>query len=248
MGPRYWNPISVQNIVGTMRPASPVLNLLTRLYISSPVGTFLERDFIRSTIALNSGWVIRRLRQLVRNPMFSEMDIPLSLRTTMNFSGLRCTMLFSASKLDPDVIAPSPTTAMVQESVRRFAAPWATPRAMESPVPAWPAHSVSWGLSPGSPNPDRPPSRRMSWKSSRRPVHQLVRVSLVGRVPDYPVFGAVEEAVNRQCELHDAQIRGQVAAALGYDGDDGVSRLLRNLGQLAVAKSPQVAGRVDSVQ
>ena len=33
--------------------------------------------------------------------MFSEMDMPLSLRTTMNLSGLRWTMLFSASKLEP---------------------------------------------------------------------------------------------------------------------------------------------------
>ena len=172
-GPRYWNPISVQNIVGTIKPASPVLNLLTSRYSNSPVGTFFERASMRLNIARNSGWVTRRLRQFVRNPIFSEMDIPLSFRTTMNFSGLRCTMLFSASKLDPEVIAPSPTTAMVHESLRSFAAPSAMPRAIESPVPAWPAQSVSCGLSLGSPKPERPPSNRMFWNSSRRPVTSL---------------------------------------------------------------------------
>ena len=84
---------------------------------------------MRSIIAWYSGCVITRLRQLVRNPMFSEIDIPLSLRITMNLSGFRCTMLFSASKLEPDVIAPSPTTAMVHESRPVLAAPSAMPSA-----------------------------------------------------------------------------------------------------------------------
>ena len=137
------------------------------------MGIFFESAFMRPVMAWNSGWVMTRLRQLVKKPMFSEMDIPLSLRTTMNLSGFRCTMLLSASKLDPEVIAPSPTTAMVQESVRRIAAPSAMPSAMESPVPACPAQSVSCGLSLGSPKPERPPSRRMSLNSSRRPVTSL---------------------------------------------------------------------------
>ena len=45
-------------------------------------------------------------------------------------------MLLRASKLDPEVIAPSPTIATVQESSSLFAAPAARPRAMERPVPA----------------------------------------------------------------------------------------------------------------
>ena len=68
--------------------------------------------------------------------MFSEMDMPLSLRTTMNLSGLRWTMLFTASKLEPEVIAPSPTMEMVHESSSRCVAACAIPRAMERPVPA----------------------------------------------------------------------------------------------------------------
>ena len=139
----------------------------------SPIGALFESAFMRPIIAWYSGWVSTRLRQLVRKPMFSEMDMPLSFRTTTNFSGLRCTILFSASKLEPDVIAPSPTTAMVQESAFRFAAPCAMPRAIERPVPACPAARVSCGLSLGSPNPDSPPSRRMSSNSSRRPVTSL---------------------------------------------------------------------------
>ena len=100
------------------------------------MGIFRESERIRSTIALNSGCVITRFRQFVRKPMFSEIDIPLSLSTMMKRSGLRCAMLLSASKLDPEVIAPSPTMATVQESCSRFAAPAAMPSAMERPVPA----------------------------------------------------------------------------------------------------------------
>ena len=111
--------------------------------MSSPVGTLWEIALIRFTMALNSGLVMTRLRQLVRKPMFSEMDMPLSLRTTMNLSGLRWTMLLRASKLEPEVIAPSPTTAMVQESRLRLAEACAMPRAMERPVPACPAARVS---------------------------------------------------------------------------------------------------------
>ena len=128
---------------------------------------------MRLIMAWYCGCVIRRLRQLVRKPMFSEMDMPLSFSTTTIFSGFRCTMLFSASKLEPEVIAPSPTTAIVHESDLRFSAVCAMPSAMDSPVPACPAQSVSCGLSIGSPKPDSPPASRMSLNSSRRPVTSL---------------------------------------------------------------------------
>ena len=74
--------------------------------------------------------------------------------------------------------------------------------------------------------------------------HQLVRVGLVGRVPDYAVRRAVEDAVQRQRELDDPQVRGEMAATLGYDGDDGVPRFPRDLVQLLVGQPTEVARRV----
>ena len=156
-----------------MKPSRPSLNRWAIRYSASPVGSRLENCRARSIIALYSGWLTTRLRQLVRKPTFSEIDIPLSLKMMTMRSGLRCAMLFSASKLDPEVIAPSPTTAMVHEPSCRMAAPSAMPSAMERPVPACPAARVSCSLSLGSPNPDRPPSRRMFLNSSRRPVTSL---------------------------------------------------------------------------
>ena len=69
------------------------------------------------------------------------------------------------------------------------------------------------------------------------PRHQLVGVALVGRVPDNGVCGTVENPVQRQGELDDPEVGSEMAAALGYDGDDGVTRLLCYLGQLFMRKS-----------
>ena len=78
--------------------------------------------------------------------------------------------------------------------------------------------------------------------------HQLVGIGLVGCVPDYAVGGTVEDAMQRQRELHYAQVGCQMASALGYHGDDSVSRLLRNLRQLLVGQRFQVARFIDSIQ
>ena len=78
--------------------------------------------------------------------------------------------------------------------------------------------------------------------------HQLVRVALVGGVPNDAVDGAVEGAVERQGELDDAQVRGQVPAALGDHGDDGLPHLFRYLGELVVRERLEILGCVDPFQ
>ena len=78
--------------------------------------------------------------------------------------------------------------------------------------------------------------------------HQLMGVALVGRVPDDAVDGAVEDAVEGQGELNDAEVRGQVAAALRYHGDDGVAHFLRDLRQFLVSQRLQIARPIDLVQ
>jgi len=61
------------------------------------------------------------------------------------------------------------------------------------------------------------------------PGHQLMGVALVGRVPDEPVFGAVEEAVHRDRQFHHAEVRRQVAAGLRDRLDDDLPAVLRQL-------------------
>ena len=78
--------------------------------------------------------------------------------------------------------------------------------------------------------------------------HQLVGVALVGRVPDDAVDGAVEDAVEGQGELNDAEVRGQVPATLRDHGDDGVAHLLCDLRQLLVGQRLQIARPIDLVQ
>ena len=63
----------------------------------SPCGT-RERSFWPASVSFwYFGFRTKRLRQWVSQPMFSEIDQPLSLKTTTSRFGFRCTMLFSAS-------------------------------------------------------------------------------------------------------------------------------------------------------
>ena len=61
---------------------------------------------------------------------------------------------------------------------------------------------------------------------------QLVDVDLVADVPDELVLGRGEDAVQRDGQLHHAEVRAQVAAVLGEHGDQFVADLLRQLLQL----------------
>ena len=107
--------------------------------------------------------------------------------------------------------------------------------------------SVVWAFA-RLPEPGQPALQADVLELVAPPRHQLVRVALVGRVPDDAVDGAVENAVERQRNLNDPQIRRQVAAALGYHRDDGVSNLLRYLNQFSASQSLQVARRIDLIQ
>ena len=78
--------------------------------------------------------------------------------------------------------------------------------------------------------------------------HQLVGVALVGGVPHDAVDGTVEGAVERQRELDDPKVRGQVAPALGDHRDDGVPHLLRDLGKFVVGERLEVLRCVDPFQ
>ena len=61
---------------------------------------------------------------------------------------------------------------------------------------------------------------------------ELVDVTLVGDVEDELVLRRPEDAVQRDGQLHDAEVRADVAAVLRRDGDEAFADLLRERGQL----------------
>ena len=77
---------------------------------------------------------------------------------------------------------------------------------------------------------------------------QLVRIDLMAGVPDQPVVAEVERLVQRQAELDDAQVRGEVGAA----GRDEVAEHLAHLGgeplELRQRELLEVVRRVDRRQ
>src|SRR5262249_2121206 len=63
--------------------------------------------------------------------------------------------------------------------------------------------------------------------------------------PDDRVPRRVEDAVQREGQLHDTEVRRQVAAGLGDVLDEELANLGRQLGQLLLVESLQIRGRVD---
>ena len=74
------------------------------------------------------------------------------------------------------------------------------------------------------------------------PRQELVRVRLVPGVPHDVVAGRLQQAVERDGELDDAQRRAQVAARDRDRGDDGLADLERELGELDLREAAQVGG------
>ena len=77
----------------------------------------------------------------------------------------------------------------------------------------------------------------------RAPGQRLVCVGLVRHVEDNFVGGGVKHAVERDRELNDAQVGGNVSADSGGAFEDGVANLVAELRELGAIKSLDVLGR-----
>ena len=75
---------------------------------------------------------------------------------------------------------------------------------------------------------------------------EFVRVGLIGRVPDQPIFRAVKHAVDCECQLDGTEVGGQMAAALGDRLDDRVATLGRQLRNFVVAERVEVPWRCNA--
>ncbi len=73
----------------------------------------------------------------------------------------------------------------------------------------------------------------------------LVRIGLVADVPDQAVLGRVEDAVQRDRQLHRPEVAGQVAAGLRHAGQHVVPQFVGQLPELGARQPAQVGRRVD---
>ena len=77
---------------------------------------------------------------------------------------------------------------------------------------------------------------------------QLVHVGLVPGIEDDAVLRRVEDPVDRDRELHHAEVRAEVAAGPGGRLDQQIADLPGQAGELILAESLQVLGAVDALQ
>src|SRR5260221_6247737 len=76
----------------------------------------------------------------------------------------------------------------------------------------------------------------------------LVRIGLMSHVPDQTVVGGVEDVMQRDRQLDDAQAGAEMPAG-DRDGVYGLlAQLVGDLAQLAAVEAPQVGRRLDEVK
>jgi hypothetical protein len=183
---------------------------------------------------------------LVMAPTLREIDISLSFRMTMRSRSV-WPALFSASYAMPLVSAPSPMTATTSKSSPFRSRAAAMPSAAEIEVAAWPAPKTSYSDSLRLRKPDGPPF----CGSLERLVaagQDLVRIALVADVPDELVARRVEDVVQRDGQLDDAEAGREVAADPADDVDHAVAHVLRDLRQLSLATAPAGRRGRDTIQ
>ena len=126
--------------------------------------------------------------------MFSEIDIPLSFRTTMKFSGLRCAMLFNASKLEPESW-PHPHDRHCPRVRLAVRGGFGDAESDRKSGPGVAGTECVVEAFKGLPESGKAALETNVLEVVAPPGYQLVRIGLVGRVPDDAVLGAVEDAV-----------------------------------------------------
>ncbi len=75
-----------------------------------------------------------------------------------------------------------------------------------------------------------------------------MRIGLVADVPDQRVVGRVEDIVERDRQLDDAEPGAEVAAGDADRVDQLGAQLVGNLAKVGRGKTAQVGGRVDAIE
>jgi hypothetical protein len=75
-----------------------------------------------------------------------------------------------------------------------------------------------------------------------------MRIRLVPDVPDQPIFGRIEDVVQRDCQFDDAETRAQVAAGDGNSLNGLRPEFFGDLLEVRRPMAPQVSRAVDALE
>ena len=180
-------------------------------------------------------------------PTVGLIDISLSL-TTISICVWRWPMSLSASSDSPLISAASPTTTAIRSSAVAHVARLGEAlgdRQAGAGVAA--VEHVVRRLGAA-----REAADAVELAQRAEPLEaagqQLVRVGLVAGVPDDPVARRLEQSMQRDRQLDDAERRAEVAAGLGDGPDDRLADLGGELGELGFGQAAQVGGVVQAVE
>ena len=113
------------------------------------------------------------------------------------------------------------------------------PRPIDSPVPAWPPSKTSCSDSLRRGKPPTPSSWRSVPNRSNRPVRSLCGIGLVAGVPDDPVARRLEQAMERDRQLDDAEATSRGGRPSSATVAMIVSRIsAAELGELELGRGP----------
>ena len=141
----------------------------------------------------------------------------------------------------PADIEPSPITAMTFLSPPARSRATAMPRPAEIEVEEWAAPKGSYSLSRALGEAGQASGLAQGLDAVAAPGQDLVRIGLMADVPDDPVFRRVEDVMQGDRQLDDAEAGAEMAAGYG-DGVDG--RAAQFVGHWRADRSPAIgAGR-----
>lgn len=80
------------------------------------------------------------------------------------------------------------------------------------------------------------------------PGQNFMRITLVADVPNQSVAGRIEDMMQRNRQLHDAEAGAKVSAGLGYRVDEIVSQLIGNFAQPCGFEPSQIFRGADLVK
>ena len=75
-----------------------------------------------------------------------------------------------------------------------------------------------------------------------------MRIGLVADIPDQPIIRRVEDMMQRDRQLHDAEARAEMTAGQGHGVDQLCAQLSGKLRQIAFGQKPEVGGDLDLVK
>ena len=77
------------------------------------------------------------------------------------------------------------------------------------------------------------------------PGQDLVRVGLMAHIPHQPIFGRIEDIMQRDGEFHGAEVGGEMAAGPGDRVDQKLAQLVRQRRQTRFWQLAQIQRSID---